>query len=264
MDMKGLGVLIGLMLTLAPAVQAEVMGREVEYKAGDTLMKGYLAFDGGIKGRRPGILVVPEWWGLTDYARRRARMLAGLGYTALAVDMYGDGKTTANPDEAGRLAGQLRRDLPLAKKRFLAALDLLKRQPEVNPEKIAAIGYCFGGGMVLEMARSGVALAGVVSFHGSLATDHPAKPGSVKARVLVLNGKDDPTVTPEQMAMFKHEMETAGVDFRIVDYPGAKHSFTNPEADEYARKFNLPVAYNAQADKNSWLEMKKFLLEVFR
>jgi dienelactone hydrolase len=262
--MKRLGLLIGLMLAMVPAVQAEVIGREVDYKAGDTLMKGYLVFDDEVKGPRPGVLVVPEWWGLTDYARKRTRMLAGLGYIALAVDMYGDGKTAANPDEAGRLAGQLRRDLPLAKERFLAALELLKRQPQVNPEKIAAIGYCFGGGMVLEMARSGVALAGVVSFHGSLATEHPAKGGVVKARVLALNGMDDPLVPPEQVGMFQHEMETAGVYFRVVSYPGAKHSFTNPQADDYARKFHLPVAYDAEADKKSWIEMEKFLMEIFK
>lgn len=262
--MKSFGVLITVFLGIASASSAETVGRDVTYKAGDTDLRGYLAFDDAANGPRPGVLVVPEWWGLTDYIRRRARMLAGLGYTALVVDMYGEGRTTGDPGEAGWLAGALRKNIPLAHRRFLAALDVLERQPTVDPNKIAAIGYCFGGGMVLEMARLGVDLAGVVSFHGGLSTEHPAKRGEVKARILVLNGEDDPMVSPEQVAMFKHEMDTAGAHYSVLSYPGAKHAFTNPEADAYAKKFQLPVAYNAEADKKSWLAMKKFLGEAFQ
>jgi dienelactone hydrolase len=264
MAMKGFSVLITVILGVASASQAEIVGSEVTYRAGDTELRGYLAVDDTLKGRRPGVLVVPEWWGLTDYVRRRARMLAGLGYTALAVDMYGEGRITGDPEEAARLAGELRGNIPLAKRRFMAALEVLRHQPTVDPEKIAAIGYCFGGGMVLEMARSGVNLSGVVSFHGGLATENPAKPGEVKARVLVLNGEDDPMVPPEQIAMFKHEMDAAGAHYQFVNYPGAKHAFTNPEADDYAKKFHLPIAYNSEADKKCWQEMKQFFGEIFK
>ena len=262
--MKQTLIAIGLMLVCATAVQAAVKGQEVTYGAEGTTLKGYLAYDDAVKGKRPGVLVVHEWWGLNDYARKRARMLAELGYTALAVDMYGEGKTAGHPDDAGRFAGELRQNLPLAKARFLAALDFLRQQPTVDPEKIAAIGYCFGGGVVLEMARAGVDLDGVASFHGSLDTANPVTPGKVKAKVLVLNGADDPFVTPEQIAAFKQEMEAAGVDYRFVNYPGARHSFTNPEADAFGKKFNLPLAYDQEADRKSWQAMQDFFAGIFK
>jgi dienelactone hydrolase len=254
----------GLLLACTTGASAAVKGDEIDYRVGETTFRGYIATDDGIRGKRPGILVVHEWWGLNDYARRRARMLAELGYTALAVDMYGGGRTTTHPDDAGKFAGAIRQNLPEARARFLAALELLKKQPTVDPGKIAAIGYCFGGGVVLQMARAGVDLKGVVSFHGSLATDRPARPGEVKARVLVLNGESDPMTTPEQIAAFRREMEGAGVDYRFISYPGAKHSFTNPDADDYGRKYNLPLAYNAEADRESWQAMQDFFREIFR
>ena len=262
--MKNHLVALGLMLTCATGASAAVVAREVDYLSGETPLKGYLAFDDSVQGKRPGVLVVHEWWGLNDYARRRARMLAELGYRALAVDMYGGGKTTTHPDDAGKFAGEIRKNLPEAKARFLAALDLLKRQPTVDPDRIAAIGYCFGGGVVLEMARAGIDLKGVVSFHGSLATDRRAKPGEVKAKMLVLNGADDPMTTPEQIALFKSEMASAGVDYRFISYLEAKHSFTNPDADAYGKKYHLPLAYNVEADKKSWQAMKEFFKEIFR
>lgn len=262
--MKQTLLAFGLLLACSAAAQATVQGQEVTYGTKETTMKGYIAYDDAVKGKRPGVLVVHEWWGLNDYARKRARMLAELGYTALAVDMYGDGKTAAHPDDAGKFAGELRRNLPLAKARFLAALDFLRRQSTVEAEKIAAIGYCFGGGVVLEMARAGVDLDGVVSFHGSLETANPAGPGNVRAKVLVLNGADDPFVTPEQIAAFKKEMDAAGVDFRFVNYPGAKHSFTNPEADEFGKKFSLPLAYDREADRKSWQAMQDLFGEIFK
>ncbi len=243
--------------------QAAVVGKEVSYHAGDTLLKGYIAYDDSIKGKRPGILVVHEWWGHNAYARHRADMLAALGYTALAVDMYGDGKQANHPDDAGKFAGAVRKNMPQAEARFRAAMKLLHKHPTTDKQKTAAIGYCFGGGIVLEMARRGVPLAGVASFHGSLGTAEPAQKGGVKAKVLVLNGAADPFTKPEQITAFKQEMTGAGVDYRFIDYPDAKHAFTNPQADEYGKRFNLPLAYNAEADKASWAEMRRFLKQLF-
>jgi dienelactone hydrolase len=254
-----------LLLLLAWNSQAlgAIIGEPVIYKAGDFTMQGYLAYDDSITGKRPGILVVHEWWGHNEYARQRARMLAELGYTAFALDMYGDGKQAEHPDDAGKFAAEVRQNMPAATQRFLAAMHVLQQHPTVDPEHIAAIGYCFGGGVVLEMAREGLDLDAVVSFHGPLATTNPAVPGVVKARILVCNGADDKMVTPEQIEAFHREMNAAGVDYTFISYPGAKHSFTNPGADIYAEKFHIPVGYNAEADKKSWQDMEKFLKDTF-
>lgn len=246
------------------AAWGKVVGREVEYRSGDTVLRGYLAEDTRVKGKRPGVLVVHEWWGLNDYARKRARMLAGQGYAALAVDMFGEGKIARHPDDAGKFSGELMKNKSIAEARFQAALDYLRQQPSVDPARIAAIGYCFGGGIVLHMARQGADLKGVASLHGTLATDSPAKPGAVKAKILVFNGEADKMVPPEQVTAFKEEMAKAGASYRYVGYPGAKHSFTNPEADVYAKKFNLPLAYDKHADEDSWAQTLKFLQEIFR
>ena len=259
-------IAIAMILVAAGQISADtnVQGKVVDYSDNGVVMKGYLAYDADIKGKRPGVLVVHEWWGLNEYARRRARMLAGLGYTALAVDMYGDGKQALHPDDAGKFSSEMMKNFAIAKSRFIAAMDFLKQQPAVDPERIAAIGYCFGGGVVLNMARQGVDLKGVASFHGGLTAVKPAQPGSIKAKILVLHGADDKFTTPEQIDAFRQEMKTAGADFQFISYPGAIHSFTNPEADTYAKKFNLPLAYNADADKKSWNELKKFLKKIFR
>jgi dienelactone hydrolase len=250
-------------LVLLFEANAEIVSKEISYKQGDTTMKGLIAYDDAIPGKRPGVLVVHEWWGHNDYARKRARMLAELGYLALAVDMYGDGKTADHPDDAGKFSSAVGGNLPLAKARFDAALETLKGQPNVETEKIAAIGYCFGGGILLNMARMGTDIDGVVSFHGSLATGSPATKGDIKTRVRVFNGADDPFVKAEQIAAFKQEMEAAGVDYRFVNYPGAVHSFTNPGADAFGKKFNLPLAYNAEADRDSWQQTQAFFKEIF-
>lgn len=244
--------------------QAAVIGKEVSYRAGDTLLKGYLAYDDSIRGKRPGVLVVHEWWGHNAYARHRAEMLAALGYTALAVDMYGDGRQASHPDDAGKFAGAVRKNMPEAEARFRAAMKLLHKHPTVDKQKTAAIGYCFGGGIVLEMARRGLPLDGVASFHGSLPTTNPAQKGKVKAKILVLNGADDPFTKPEQIAAFKQEMDDAGADYRFIDYPDAKHSFTNPQADEFGQRFNLPLAYSEKADNASWDELQRFLHRLFK
>jgi len=241
----------------------EIIGEPVEYTSGNVVLKGYLACDRSVKGKRPGILVVHEWWGHNEYARKRALMLARLGYTALAVDMYGDGKQAEHPDEAGKFAKEISGNMDMKIARFMAAMDYLKKQESVDPARIAAIGYCFGGSVVLDMARSGMDLKGVVSFHGGLTTNNPAKPGAVKAKILVCHGENDSFITAEQIAAFKQEMTEAKADLQFITYKDAKHSFTNPEADSYAQKFKIPVGYNSEADKKSWEDMRRFLKSVF-
>lgn len=263
--MKRIGIWAGIFTVslFVSSAFAEVQGREVHYSADGVPLKGYLAYDDAVKGKRPGVLVVHEWWGHNDYARKRARMLAELGYTALAVDMYGDGKQAAHPDDAGKFAAEISQNMGVAKARFLAALELLKSEETVDTGRIAAIGYCFGGGIVLNMARLGIDLKGVVSFHGGLATENPAQAGAVKARVLVCHGAADQLVPPRQIEDFKKEMEAAGVDYKLIAYEGAAHSFTNPDADRYAKEFGLPVGYNAAADQKSWADMKAFFSAIF-
>lgn len=252
------------LVTMVASAHGEIRGEPVEYVAGDTTMKGYLAYDDSFPAKRPGILVVHEWWGHNDYTRKRARMLAGLGYVALAVDMYGEGKQAGHPDDAGKFAGEIRKNMPLGRERFLAARKVLQQYRLTDPGRIGAIGYCFGGGVVLQMARDGMDLDGVASFHGGLTTDSPAKPGSIKAKILVLTGDDDKFAPPDQVEAFRKEMKAAEADFRIVSYPGALHGFTNPEADSYAKKFNMPIGYNADADRKSWAEMQTFFNDIFR
>jgi dienelactone hydrolase len=252
-----------LLTGLASPSWSAVVEKEVSYRVDETLMRGFIAYDDRHSGKRPGILVVHEWWGHNEYARSRARQLARLGYTALAVDMYGEGKQAAHPQDAGKFSAALKENLPLAEARFKAALHLLRDQPTVESDLIGAIGYCFGGGIVLEMARHGYDLDAVVSFHGSLTTTAPPEKGAVRARVLVANGADDPFVKPEHIKIFEAQMKAAGADYRIINYPGAKHSFTNPAADAYGERFNMPLAYNAEADKASWAAMEQLFNEVF-
>jgi dienelactone hydrolase len=254
---------IFFLAVIAASAQGEIRGEAVEYSAGGTTMRGYLAYDDGLSGKRPGILVVHEWWGHDEYARRRARMLAELGYVALAVDMYGEGKRAQHPDDAKKFSGEIGKNMALGRERFLAARKVLQGHRFTDPGRIGAVGYCFGGGVVLQMARDGMDLGGVASFHGGLTTTDPAKPGAVKARVLVLTGADDKFAPPEQVEGFEKEMKAARADFRVVSYPGALHGFTNPAADDYARKFNMPIGYSADADAKSWAEMQKFFKEIF-
>jgi dienelactone hydrolase len=242
---------------------AEIKGEEVSYTSDGVTLKGYLAYNDAMTEKHPGILVVHEWWGHNEYARRRARMLAELGYTALAVDMYGEGKQAAHPEDAAKFAGEVMKNMEVAKARFLAAIELLKNHEMVDAASIGAIGYCFGGATVLAMARAGVDLKGVVSFHGSLSTATRAKEGEVKARVLVCHGAADAFIPKEDIDALKKEMRNAKVKFSFNAYPKAKHSFTNPDADEYAKKFGIGLAYNAKADKASWNDMKAFFRKAF-
>jgi dienelactone hydrolase len=209
-------------------------------------------------------LVVHEWWGHNDYARKRANMLAELGYVALAVDMYGDGKQALHPADAGKFAGEVSKNKPMMKARFEAAMKVLRKNKYVDAHKLAAVGYCFGGSVVLNMAREGEDLKGVASFHGGLGTDAPAEAGKVKAQVRSFTGADDKMIPAAQVEGFKQEMEKAGVNYKAVVYLGVMHSFTNPDADEYAKKFSLPLAYNAEADKDSWTQLQVFLADVLR
>jgi len=256
--------MLSLFLLLPLAANAAVISKTVEYEADGVKMKGYLAYDDAIKGKRPGVLVVHEWWGLNDYAKRRANMLAEAGYVALAADMYGDGKTADNPKDAGALAGSVNKNPPVMRARFAAAQKFLDVQPLVKHGQIAALGYCFGGGIVLNMARAGEPLKGVVSYHGILATDVAVKPGSIKSKGRVFTGEADPFVPPEQVEAFKTEMGNAKADWQLVSYPGVKHTFTNPEADTYAAKFGLPLKYDAHADHSSWAHTLDFLKSVLK
>ena len=257
-------LLVMLLYSLGTAVaHAAVQGKEVSYRAGGTILKGYIVYDDAFKGKRPGVLVVHEWWGQNEYARKRARMLAELGYTALAVDMYGDGKMAHHPDEAGKFATEVSKNMRMAKARFTAGMRLLHKHKTVDARKIAAFGYCFGGSVVLNMARMGENLKGVASFHGSLGSDINVQPGQIKARIVSFTGDDDPMIGADKVAAFRKEMDSAKANYRVVTYPGAKHAFTNPEADELGKKFNLPLAYNAEADKDSWKQATVFLQEVF-
>ena len=245
------------------SITKDIRGEEVSYEAGDVTLKGYLAYDANIKGKRPGVLVVHEWWGHNDYVRNRARMLAEMGYTALAIDMYGDGKSAQHPADAKKFMMEVMSNMQAGKARFLAAQRLLQDHATTDADKIAAIGYCFGGGIVLNMARMGLDLDGVASFHGSLSTKMPAQPGDIKAKILVLHGGSDPFVTAEQVEAFKKEMADAKADMKLIVYPDAVHAFTNPGATAMGKEFELPLAYNEDADKKSWGELEKFLSNLF-
>lgn len=259
-----------LALTLmcsAALAQAAVQTREIPYQDanGDRLV-GYYAYDDAVTGKRPGIVVVHEWWGLNDYAKRRARDLAALGYNALAIDMYGDGKHTEHPQDAQAFMTEAMKDPAAAAGRFDAGLELLKMQPNTNKHELGAVGYCFGGKVVLDAARRGEKLDGVVSFHGALVTDTPAKPGVVRAAILVEHGGADSMVTPQQVDAFKAEMDAAKVDYKFVTLEGAKHGFTNPDADRLSHGGHggPDIGYNKEADERSWADMQAFFKKVLK
>lgn len=242
--------------------KAVLQTEEVTYHTDSTNLKGYLAFQADDAGKKPGVLVIHEWWGHNEYTRKRADMLAELGYVALAVDMYGDGKQAHHPDDAGKFSSQVMSNLDEATARFNAALQLLKNHPEVDPDKIAAIGYCFGGSVALTMANSGADLDAVAAFHSGVAL--PVMPNEqLKAKVLVCNGAADPFVSEESVAAYKMQMDALGADYQYIAYPDAVHAFTSPDADSLGKKFNLPLAYQEEADAASWEELKKLLRGVF-
>ncbi len=241
----------------------EIVGEEVNYSADSVTMSGYLAYNASNEEKRPGIIVVHEWWGHNDYARKRADMLAELGYTALAVDMYGDGKIAGHPSDAGTFAGMVMSNMSGAKERFMAAMEVLRNHPSVDAEQTAAIGYCFGGGIVLNMALMGADLDGVVSFHGSLPVADPDPETATTSKVLVCHGANDSFITPETIEQFQALMSSEGIEMEFVEYADAIHSFTNPGADAIDEEFGIGVGYSEAADKQSWEDMKRFLGEIF-
>jgi dienelactone hydrolase len=236
----------------------------VSYRGSDSVeLKGFVAYNDDSSGhKRPGILVVPEWWGVSDYVKGRARQLAELGYIALVVDIYGEGKLADNPKDAMKLAAPFYADPKLAKARVDAALAQLKSYPQTDTANIAAIGYCFGGAVVLNAAKLGEDLKGVVSFHGNLA-GVPADKSLLKAKILVCHGAIDPFVKPEEVALFKKQMDSIGASYTFKQYDSALHAFTNPQATELGKKFNLPIAYNKAADSTSWIDMQQFFGKIF-
>jgi dienelactone hydrolase len=248
-------------VALTTAAYAEVKTQEVEYTQGETPLQGYLAWNDSLPGKRPGVLVVHEWWGHNEHARHQAERLARAGYVAFALDMFGKGKVTTHPDEAQAFVAEATKDLAVVNARFEAAREQLVRDPHVDPERIAAIGYCFGGAVALSQARAGADLKAVVTFHGALATEHPAEKGKVKARILVLTGTADPFVPPDQVAALEKEMKAAGARFRVIRYPGVKHSFTNPDAGKMGME---QLAYNAEADRQSWNAMLELFKKVLK
>ncbi len=243
------------------AVQAAVQTKAVEYKQGETVLEGYLAWDDAIKGPRPGVLVVHEWTGLGEYPKLRARKLAELGYVAFAADIYGKGVRPKSPQEAGATAGKYKNDRKLLRARVNAGLAELRRASDCDPKRVAAIGYCFGGTCVLELARSGADVVGIVSFHGGLDTPTPEDAKQIKGKVLVLHGGDDPHVPQKDVEAFQNEMRVAGADWQFVAYGGAVHAFTNPTAGNDKSR---GAAYNADADRRSWEAMKTFFGELFK
>lgn len=254
-------IILTLILFLAPVfAYAELKSQVVEYKQGDAILEGYLVYDDSIEGKRPGVIVVHDWMGLGDYAKHRADMIAQLGYVAFAEDIYGKGVRPKNADEASAQATIYKSDRTLLRSRALAGLDVLKSNKLVDPAHIAAIGYCFGGTTVLELARSGADIAGVVSFHGGLSKAEVLNSETIKPKVLVLHGADDPFVSSSEVAAFQKEMNDARVDWQMVYYSSAVHSFTRPDAGNDNSK---GAAYNEKADKRSWEAMKQFFKEIF-
>ncbi len=235
----------------------------ITYAADGITMNGYVVYDSSTNDKRPVVLVVHEWWGQNDYPRMRAKQLAELGYLAMAVDMYGNGKTVETPDSANALATPFYNDPQMAKRRFDAALEKIKTYPQAG-DKIAAIGYCFGGSMVLNMAKLGDDLDGVVSFHGVLSGNPPADKNLLKAKILVCHGGADPFTPQKDINEFKKQLDSINADYTFKVYPGATHAFTNPGATEAGKKFNLPIAYNATADSASWKDMRTFFETIFK
>ncbi len=257
--------LIGLLICLcvnnmSQLASAEVQSKVIIYKDGETELQGYLAWDDALTGKRPGVLVVHEWWGLEKHAKDRARMLASLGYVAFALDMYGEGKSSEHAEDAMAWSSQIRENLDAWVQRARLGLDVLLEQDNVDSNRVAAIGFCFGGATVMQMAYAGADLKGVVSFHGSLPVATAEQAEATQAKVLVCHGEDDPFVPAERIVEFKNMLTAGKVDWQMISYANTVHSFTNPDADSH----NMDgVSYNESTDKRSWAHMKQFFAEIF-
>jgi len=258
--MKNVFYLVGC-VGAAFLTQAEIRTESVEYKQGDVALEGFMANDTSIKGKRPGVLVVHQWKGLSDYEKKRADMLAKLGYNVLCVDIYGKGIRPKDPKDASEEAGKYKSNRQLLRMRVNAGLEVLKKHELTDPKRIAAIGYCFGGTTVIELARSGADIAGVASFHGALDSPNPADGKSIRCKVLALHGADDPFVPAKDLAAFEEEMRGSKVDWQLVVYGGAVHSFTDWNAGNDNSK---GAAYNEKADQRSWKTMELFFAEIFK
>lgn len=252
---------LGLSLILTTTLKAEIVTRRIEYSEGEKVLEGFLAYDSATTAPRPGVLVIHQWKGITEYEQERAVQLARLGYVALAADIYGKGVRPTTNAAAAAIAGSFYRDPELLRKRARSGLQLLKSLTQVDSTKVAAIGYCFGGKTVLELARSGAELKGVVSFHGGLDTQNPEEAKNIKAKVLVLHGASDPHVGPDKVAAFEKEMTEAGIDWQLIAYGGAVHSFTIPDAGSDP---TTGSAYDERADRRSWAAMRQFFDEIFK
>jgi dienelactone hydrolase len=253
-------LLFSLQIASTFSMHADLKTETIEYKQGDTTLEGVLTYDDAVKGPRPAVLIVHQWRGLTDYEKKRAEMLAQLGYVAFCVDIYGKGVRPQTVQEAGATAGKYKQDRTLLRARVNAGLETLRKQKNVDSKRIAAIGYCFGGTTAIELARSGADVAGVVSFHGALDSPTPADGKNIKCKVLACHGADDPFVPAKDKEAFEQEMRDAKVDWQLINYGGAVHSFTDWGADGSLKG----AQYNEKADKRSWEDMKQFFAELFK
>lgn len=260
MNKKVTGILCSLCLTVSWASNAEVVSKTIDYRDGDAELRGHLYYDNSIEGKRPGVLVVHEWWGLNDYAKKRAEMLAELGYVAFAADMYGDQKVTLHAKEAVSWMIQITNNIDAWQKRVSLGLEAMNNFHLTDPDKTAAIGYCFGGATVMQLAYSGADIDGVVSFHGSLPITNDKSLKKVRAKVMVAHGYADSFIPKEHLAKFKDSLEKSDIDWQFDTYSGAKHGFTNPGASAYGMD---KVAYNKNADQRSWQKMQLFFDEIF-
>jgi dienelactone hydrolase len=259
MKYKSLLILIAFFL-LTGTAGAKVVAKPIAYSHDGISLEGYLAYDDALSGKAPGILVVHEWWGLNDYARSRAEKLAGMGYVAFALDMYGKGKATEHPDQAAAWMKAINSNMDTWQKRALAGLDVLKKQPQVDTTRLAAIGYCFGGATVQVLAYSGADLKGVVSFHGSLVPPSAEQAAQTRAKILICHGAQDPFNKPETLMTYVNAMNATTIDWQLIVYGGTRHSFTNPDADKHGM---AALAYNASSDRRSWQAMTFFFIELF-
>ena len=252
--------LLHAFFAVVSTLSAAIVEKPLEYKAGDVLCEGWQAYDDAVTGKRPGVLIVHQWTGISDHEKEAARKLAALGYNVLVADIYGKGVRPQQPQDAGKEAGKYKGFRPLLRSRVNAGLDVLARDERTDAAKLAATGYCFGGTAAIELARSGAKVLGIVSFHGGLDSPTPADGKNIKSKVLALHGADDPFVAAKDIAAFKAEMKDHYVDWKFVSYPGAVHSFTHKAAGNDNSK---GAAYNADADRDSWYQMEQFLKRLF-